>query len=208
MVKIGARPEGRLIEQHDVMFIVGMSLLDVKNAINQGWQAVKNCWHIDAWREVNRVGDFYIEVIEKSPPDMLVTTPNASNTTNALQLYFINLGGYLPNEFEEFHHKLLVVADSLAHAKHQARQTAFYRQFDVPKTPENALMPAVSHVDDGFRVDIDEMFAVSSLLDNGYQLRITPVHSVPNLISLPHDSWHIGYLSIKNLPKVNEQYYG
>ncbi|MEZ4787008.1 MAG: hypothetical protein R2790_03795 [Flavobacterium haoranii] len=33
-----------------------------------------------------------------------------------LKLFFINLGGYQPKQFEEFHHKLLIVAISKSDA--------------------------------------------------------------------------------------------
>ena len=60
MLKIGARPQGRLIEQHDVMFVIANSLSETIESVNQHWPAVKNNWHLDAWREVKRVGDYQI----------------------------------------------------------------------------------------------------------------------------------------------------
>ena len=40
------------------------------------------------------------------------------------KLFFINLGGYKPGDFEEYHYKTLTVAQSMAQAVKAAKQTA------------------------------------------------------------------------------------
>ena len=63
MLKIGARPQGRLIEQHDVMFVVANSLRETIPVVNQLWPEINNKWHLDAWREVQRVGNYKITLV-------------------------------------------------------------------------------------------------------------------------------------------------
>ena len=78
MLKIGARPPGRLIEQHDVMFVIANSLSETIESVNQHWPAVKNNWHLDAWREVKRVGDYQILLSKDSLSKdcLLYTSPS------------------------------------------------------------------------------------------------------------------------------------
>jgi hypothetical protein len=55
------------------------------------WPEAKGKIHIDAWREVTIVDNFSIEIVAKK--------------TVSNNLFFINLGGYKENEFEEYHYK-------------------------------------------------------------------------------------------------------
>ena len=128
MLKIGATPPGRLIEQHDVMFVVAKTLRDVRPAVNVAWREVRGKWHIDAWRTVTRVGDYSVALVCEAVSRQ-DRQDSASSQPSAAQLFFINLGGYLPNQFEEYHHKLLVVADSRARAIAQAKTSAFYHDY-------------------------------------------------------------------------------
>jgi Domain of Unknown Function (DUF1543) len=58
MLLLGCRPEGRHTEQHDVFFHIGESLESLIPAIVEFWPEAKGKIHVDAWREVTRVGDF------------------------------------------------------------------------------------------------------------------------------------------------------
>lgn len=188
MLKIGARPKGRLIEQHDVMFVIANSLSDIIPVVNDTWQEVKNKWHLDAWRAVNRVGDYQISVIENSK----TVTPNEQ------QLYFVNLGGYLPNQFEEFHYKTLVVAESIPKATAQVKKSDFYRDYTFDNANPSVSGVATSHVDDKHLLDIDDIHPVADLMPNGFGLAIRPL-TEQEKTEMPHDELHIGYLSLKQL---------
>lgn len=190
MLKIGARPQGRLIEQHDVMFVIANSLSEVIPVVNQQWTEVKNKWHLDAWRAVNRVGDFHIQLTEKASL--------ADNSTDNNQLYFVNLGGYLPNQFEEFHYKTLVVADSISKATAQVKKSDFYRDYTFNNANPALSGVATSHVDDKHELDIDEIYQVAELLPDSVSLSIRAL-SDDEKATMPHDELHIGYLSLKQL---------
>lgn len=202
MLKIGARPQGRLIEQHDVMFVIANSLSETIESVNQHWPAVKNNWHLDAWREVKRVGDYQILLSTDSLSKDGLSKDNAL-ADNKLdspgkQLYFVNLGGYLPGQFEEFHYKTLVVAETLGKATAQVKKTAFYQDYTFDNVDTAKSGVATSHVDDKHQLDLDDIHCVADLLPKDVALTIQPL-TEPEKNQLPDDALHIGYLSLKQI---------
>lgn len=211
MLKIGARPQGRLIEQHDVMFVIANSLSETIESVNQHWPAVKNNWHLDTWREVKRVGDYQILLSKESLSKDGLSKDNAladniladDRVNNKLgshgkQLYFVNLGGYLPGQFEEFHYKTLVVAETLGKATAQVKKTAFYQDYTFDNVDTAKSGVATSHVDDKHQLDLDDIHCVADLLPNNVTLTIQPL-TEPEKNQLPDDALHIGYLSLKQI---------
>lgn len=196
MLKIGARPQGRLIEQHDVMFVIANSLSETIESVNQHWPAVKNNWHLDAWREVKRVGDYQILLSKES----LSKDERVDNKldSHGKQLYFVNLGGYLPGQFEEFHYKTLVVAETLGKATAQVKKTAFYQDYTFDNVDTAKSGVATSHVDDKHQLDLDDIHCVADLLPKDVALTIQPL-TEPEKNQLPDDALHIGYLSLKQI---------
>ncbi|HWJ27149.1 MAG TPA: DUF1543 domain-containing protein, partial [Flavisolibacter sp.] len=111
MVLLGCKPKGRNTEQHDIFFGFGKDLKNLKGQINAFWPDAGEKIHIDAWREVNTVGSYQIKVRlkdHKQPP------------SQGHRLFFINLGGYKREEFEEYHYKMLVVAEDKGQAVKEA----------------------------------------------------------------------------------------
>ena len=216
MLKIGARPQGRLIEQHDVMFVIANSLSETIESVNQHWPAVKNNWHLDAWREVKRVGDCQIllsknslskdgwskdnALADKMLADNIFADDRVDNKLDSQgkQLYFVNLGGYLPGQFEEFHYKTLVVAETLGKATAQVKKTAFYQDYTFDNVDTAKSGVATSHVDDKHQLDLDDIHCVADLLPNDVALTIQPL-TEPEKNQLPYDALHIGYLSLKQI---------
>ena len=216
MLKIGARPQGRLIEQHDVMFVIANSLSETIESVNQHWPAVKNNWHLDAWREVKRVGDCQIllsknslskdgwskdnALADKMLADNIFAEDRVDNKLDSQgkQLYFVNLGGYLPGQFEEFHYKTLVIAETLGKATAQVKKTAFYQDYTFDNVDTAKSGVATSHVDDKHQLDLDDIHCVADLLPNDVALTIQPL-TEPEKNQLPYDALHIGYLSLKQI---------
>ena len=211
MVKIGARPQGRLIEQHDVMFVIANSLSETIESVNQHWPAVKNNWHLDAWREVKRVGDYQILLStdsfskdglskDKALADSRFEDDRVDNKLDSQgkQLYFVNLGGYLPGQFEEFHYKTLVVAETLGKATAQVKKTAFYQDYTFDNVDTAKSGVATSHVDDKHQLDLDDIHCVADLLPRDVALTIQPL-TEDEKNQLPDDALHIGYLSLKQI---------
>ena len=191
MLQLGGRPKGRLIEQHDIFFGVANQVSELVDEINHHWPEVKNKWHIDSYRAITKVGNHTVKLIESN---------NQTANDNGLKLFFINLGGYQQGSFEEFHHKLLIVAATQAEAIKQAKQSTFYKEFTFKDkdTPFNAA----SHIDDKFEVDIDDIYDVNNLVSN-IQILIEPtIHNSHELANADEDKEYVGYLSIKNLRKL------
>ncbi|HUS01606.1 MAG TPA: hypothetical protein VMY77_07760 [Chitinophagaceae bacterium] len=130
---------------------------------------------MDAWREVTNVNGFGVTVI-----------PHQENN-NSSKLFFINLGGYKPNEFEEFHYKMIVASGDKGDAVRQAKSTAFYKH--------TGFKGADSHIDDKYGVDVDDLFEIADILPakikNQYSLLITQGTDV-----LPDDELHLGYFKL------------
>lgn len=179
MVLLGCKPQGRLTEQHDVFFGVAENLKDLVPAMKAFWPEANGEIHIDCWREVTSVNGYSVSVIEKKKKNL-----------EAPHLFFINLGGYKPGEFEEYHYKLLAIGQNASEAIAQSKKTAFYKHYDF-KSPG-----AASHIDDKFGVDTDDFFKVDDALNKPftekYSLEIQPSDGI-------EDELHIGYLQIKKL---------
>lgn len=191
MVQLGGRPKGRLIEQHDIFFGVANQMSELIDDINNHWPEVNNKWHIDSYRAITKVGNHTVKLIESD---------NQAAPDNGLKLFFINLGGYQQGSFEEFHYKLLVVANSQADAIKQAKQSEFYKQFTFKD--KTSPFNAASHIDDKFEVDIDNIYNVNDLVSN-IQILIEPmINNSHELANAGEDKEYVGYLSIKNLRKL------
>ena len=172
-ILLGCTPEGRHTEQHDVFFCIGESLAAVKPDIAAFWPDAGKI-HIDCWREVNYVDGYEISIVEKD------------NEAKEMNLFFINLGGYLPRSFEEHHYKLLAVAEDMGTAVHIAKQTDFYLQYNTTDKK------GTSHVDNKYGVDVDEIFNVEDILPQQQKQKFSIVLKKKD--NLPEDELHIGYL--------------
>jgi Domain of Unknown Function (DUF1543) len=180
MVLLGCKPPGRFTEQHDIFFGIAEQLADLKQAMLDSWPEALGKMHIDAWREVNTVGDFSIEIMPRAE--------DASAPEH--RLFFLNLGGYKPDEFEEYHYKVLAVAADKAIAAQLAKQTGFYKH--------TGFEGAHSHIDDKYGVDVDDMYEIEEILPAAckekYRLQIKP--AAPGT---PADAFHLGYLKMEKL---------
>lgn len=182
MLMLGCKPPGRNTEQHDIFFGIADSLKDLIPAINVFWPEAKNKFHIDAWREVRFVNGYEVKVYDKNT----VHDPSVQLNT---KLFFINLGGYKENEFEEFHYKILVACESKSAAIQHARSSAFYKH--------TGFKGATSHIDDKYGVDVDDIFDVEEILapeiKEVYGLQILPSTSTVE------DKLNLGYLPLRKL---------
>ncbi len=178
MLLLGCKPKARNTEQHDVFFGIANSLPELIPQINAFWPEVQGNIHIDVWREVTAVENFHIAVVVKT------------NLIRAANLFFINLGGYRKNEFEEHHYKILTVASNPDDASKAAKNDSFYKHHGFAGAP--------AHIDDKYGIDVDEIYDVTDILadslKSAYELQITASEK-----SLPIDILHIGYLPLAKL---------
>jgi hypothetical protein len=178
MLLLGCRPKGRNTEQHDIFFGIGGSLYDLIPDINAFWPEVKGNIHIDAWREVTQVDGYDILIKQNNS----ISFDKSSEQT----LYFINLGGYKANEFDEYHYKHLTIAKNLDEAKLKAKETAFFKH--------TGFKGAVSQIDDQFGIDVDDIDIVKEILPYAaksfFSILLSPSEGV-----FP-DELHLGYLPL------------
>jgi hypothetical protein len=179
MVLLGCKPQGRLTEQHDIFFGIATELKELVPNMYRFWPEANEVMHIDCWREVTSVDGYSVKVIPKAEKKVSEEQPH---------LFFINLGGYKPREFEEYHYKLLAVGRDTSEAIAQSKQTAFFKH--------TGFKGGESHVDDKYGIDTDDLFkvedALSSELKKDYMLDLQPTNE-------PEDPLHIGYVQIKKL---------
>lgn len=175
MLLIGASPPERNIEQHDVFFSIGESIKDLIPGVMAFWPG-KTKLHLDAWREVTHVNGYKVEVVLKTEG-----RPNSS-----YKLFFINLGGYKQNEFEEFHYKMVIAASDKAEAVKISKKTAFFRH--------TGFKGATAHIDDKYGVDVDDIHEIADILPAGvkekYSILISPDQSIAE------DEVHPGYFKL------------
>ncbi len=181
MVLLGCTPRNRHTEQHDVFFGIGHTLKDLLPGMYSFWSEAENKIHIDAWRQVSNVDGYRVHVMPRAEVQADVEAP--------LQLFFLNLGGYRQNEFEEYHYKMLVACVGKGIAIQQARQTAFYRHTRFPG--------AATHIDDKYGVDVDDIYEIGEILPadakDNYSIVLTPADYQQE------DELHLGYTRLEKL---------
>lgn len=175
---LGATPNGRNIEQHDVFFGIAETLKDLVPAMKNFWSEAKGQIHIDCYQEVKYVDGFEIEIVERK----LKKDEN--------QLFFINLGGYQLGQFQEFHEQFLMVGKSMSEIIKRVKQTPFYKTMGF----ENAT----SHIDDKHGVDIDDIYKVNDILPLEMKEKYTVVLKKSES-EVQENKTVIGYLKIDKL---------
>jgi hypothetical protein len=185
MLLLGCKPPGRHVEQHDVFFGIAGSLDDLIPEIKAFWPETDKI-HIDAWREVNTVDGFQVRVIPKMTGNALTEKKN--------KLFFINLGGYLENRFEEQHYILLTVKEDRGAAFKEAKTTLFFNH--------NRFDGANSHIDDKYGIDVDDLYQVEDILSPSqkekYKLELIPTYG------LKEDHINLGYFKITHRVEHSE----
>ncbi len=181
MLLLGATPPGRYTEQHDIFFGIADNLKDLIPDITAAWPEAKNKIHIDAWREVNVVDGFTVTIVAKGS--------SLPATAASPKLFFINLGGYKQNEFDEFHYKMLIAAENKSLAIQRAKQTAFYKH--------TGFKGAESHIDDKYGVDVDDVYEIEDIMPahfkEKYSLQLSPS------VNAEEDVLNLGYFRLDKL---------
>lgn len=182
MVLLGGRPEGRMIEQHDIFFGIANELRDLIPEMKAHWPETKGRIHIDAWQEIAFANGHEVSIhLRKQSP--------ATSADEPIKLFFINLGGYKPGEFEEYHYKMVVAAPERSLAIQLAKKTAFFKH--------TGYKGARAHVDDKYGIDVDDIYAIEDIL--------TPACKEQYSILVTHtgtekeNEQHIGYFKLDKI---------
>ncbi len=180
LVLLGATPPGRIIEQHDVFFGIGPDLRSLIPGMVKHWPEANGEIHIDGWQQIQYANGYEIIVQERSEE---ITTPDN------VKLFFINLGGYKPGEFEEYHYKMVVAASDKAAAIKLSKATAFYKH--------TGYKGAESHIDDKYGIDVDDIHAIDDILPvsikEKYRICLVPTDAVKE------NELHIGYFQLSKI---------
>ncbi len=180
MLLLGCKPQGRHTEQHDVFFGIGTSLKDLVPDIIDFWPEAGGKIHIDAWREVTVVDGYAINIGLRSR----MLEPHDQR-----KLFFVNLGGYKENDFEEYHYKCLSVGATAAEAIRQAKEQTFWKLDISP------------HIDDKYGIDVDDVYEIEDVLASHLTEKYTVIIEERDAIQLP-DELHPGYLKLGKLPNT------
>lgn len=179
MLLIGCKPKGRHTEQHDVFFGIAESIKELLPELIEFWPEAEGKLHIDGWREVTTVNGYNVTIVTK----------NATVEKSDAQLFFINLGGYKPNEFEEFHYKMIAAAPDKSEAISQSKKTAFYKH--------TGFKGATSHIDDKYGVDVDDVFEIEDILNQSTKKNFS-IHLKKSEVLLTDDQFHLGYFKLSS----------
>jgi hypothetical protein len=186
MVLLGCKPQGRNTEQHDVFFGVAEKLRDLIPQMRAFWPG-EHKLHIDVWSKIEQVGSHHIEILQKE---------NNSKSELSDNLYFINLGGYKVDEFEEYHEKHLFCGKTMSEAIAWVKETPFY--IDGQKLEKEIVDPR-SHIDD--QEIIDDILNVADVIPNFKEKYILYMKGYSSITRYPKA--HIGYLKFSLLEKLD-----
>ena len=176
MLLLGCKPKGRHTEQHDIFFGIGTSLADLVPDIIDFWPEADGKIHIDAWREVRIVDGYSIRVTIKADVQ----------EKEQHKLFFVNLGGYKENDFEEYHYKCISVVANAAEAIRQAKAQTFWKH------------RVSSHIDDKYGIDVDDIYEIEEALPPYLKEKYAVLVEKNTLIS-SEDELHLGYLKLSKL---------
>lgn len=99
MFYIGGDFRNANIELHDVRFSLGKTPQDCYDDLRKQWWGTPSSLHIDSWAEITHADGYDV---------MLSAKPFEGKE----KLYFLNMGGYNSEDFEEVHKNILVVAET------------------------------------------------------------------------------------------------
>ena len=175
MLLLGSKAPGRHVEQHDFFFGIASSLKDLVADIKAFWPETGGKIHIDGWRELRCIDGYRITVHTRD--EMVEGLP--------LKLFFINLGGYKENKFEEQHYTLLTIKNDRAAAFKEAKNTLFFKT------------QVSSHIDDKYGIDVDDLYEIDELLPPSHKNKYKVVLTKTDIDS--DDKIHLGYFKLTNL---------
>lgn len=104
---IGGDTNTSLVELHDVRFAVAEKITDTYDELRASWWGRPGSLHLDCWGELCSADGYNIR-LKSEPP------------TGDEKLWFVNLGGYDPQQFTELHKNVFVVAPTASKAKVRA----------------------------------------------------------------------------------------
>ncbi len=109
MVYIGGYKDNANLELHDMRFVIGEKIEDCYPTLKNQWWGDEKGFHMDAWGVVKSADGYNVSI-------------NNTPAKQSEKLWFVNLGGYDPEQFTELHKNVLVVANDHTEAKLRAKE--------------------------------------------------------------------------------------
>ncbi|MEL6360300.1 MAG: DUF1543 domain-containing protein [Pseudomonadota bacterium] len=106
-VMVGGSIDRAQIELHDVRFVIGETIEDCFDDLRAQWWGTPKSLHIDAWGALQWADGYRIDLVPEPAPQ-------------SEKLWFVNLGGYDTDQFDELHYNTFVVAPDARAAKKRA----------------------------------------------------------------------------------------
>ncbi len=121
VVALGGKAKNSNIEVHDIRWVLGRDIKETIPHLKAQWIGAKNKLHIDSYITVEYVDGYKIQPIRihKTSKSSKSTTPENENKT---YLWFIYMGGYDAEKFEEQHKFDLIAAKNVYEAKKLAKK--------------------------------------------------------------------------------------
>ena len=142
LVVLGGRIAGAHIELHDVRFVAGACIDDTLPALRRQWFGARKGLHLDSWMTVRFVDGYRVE---------LRPEPFAGPE----RLWFVNMGGYDPQQLAELHAFGVFVATSPQAAKAAARRRFLPEALERHKDDLHGVETALTDgVDDCLEVQL------------------------------------------------------
>lgn len=146
MFYIGGDCGSSNIELHDVRFSVGEKAEDCYDDLRRQWWGDPKSLHLDCWGAVEQADGFDITLTREPSND-------------AHKLFFLNMGGYDPGQFEELHKNVLLVGKT----PHEVMMRAL-KELKIWKSPHRDAI-----------LEVEKTICVNDALNNtGYFLHLTP----------------------------------
>lgn len=120
LVVLGGRAEKANIELHDVRWVVGSKIEDTYDTLRNDWFGSSKGLHIDSYKKIQYIDGHKINLINFEN-DITEKKQLVKKNKPKKNLWFVNIGGYIPTSMQEKHEFGLVIASNKLEAKNIAK---------------------------------------------------------------------------------------
>ena len=120
LIVLGGRTNKSNVELHDVRWVVGSKVEDTFDILRRDWFGSPDGLHIDSYKKIKNVDGYQIN-LKNIDKDKMKNNKLVNRTKPKKKLWFVNVGGYVPDSMQEKHEFGLVVASGKVEAKNKAK---------------------------------------------------------------------------------------
>ena len=120
LVVLGGRAKKANIELHDVRWVVGSKIEDTYSTLRNDWFGSSKGLHIDSYKRIKHIDGYKINLINFEN-NKLEKKQLVKKNKPRKNLWFVNIGGYIPTSMQEKHEFGLVIASNKLEAKKKAK---------------------------------------------------------------------------------------